>query len=659
MNAHDWQTTNSQYLSAALTWLRLRMLQLAKLSPSETSPEQIKRAAETMAKLESTDQPPALVLLSAQLGLSRFESEILLLCAAMEFDTRVPVLCARIQDDPARPYPSFALALTLFDDPAWEALSPDRPLRYWRLLEINQPVAQPLTKSSLRADERIVSYLKGLNTLDDRLTAFVSPMESGLPSFDQLPPSQEAFVVEILDHWQHVPQGNRLSVIQLLGPDPISKQLVAERVAETLGRQMFRLTLETLPTQFGELETLARLWQRESLLLPIALYLDTDNAEIEMPEHTAALQHFLHRTDGVIFVERRTSGLRLPRAHFSIEIAKPTPAEQQEMWGEVLGQGADASARQLAAQFNLNVTTIAQIAQDVLTDSSVAGDQLTEKIWARCCAATRPRLEALAQRIEPKATWDDLVLPAEQTALLYQIAYRVAQRQTVYEEWGFAKRMNRGLGLSVLFAGDSGTGKTMAAEVIANELRLNLYRIDLSAVVSKYIGETEKNLCKVFDGMEDGCGIMFFDEADSFFGKRSEVKDSHDRYANIEINYLLQRMESYRGLAILATNMKSQLDPAFTRRLSCIVNFPCPDVQERKLIWQKVFPAEVPKDDLDYERLGRFNITGGSIQSIALNAAFAAAQEKSNVNMSTVLTAARGLFRQIGKPITNELDFRV
>ena len=659
MNSHNWQTTNAQYLSAALTWLLLRMLRLAKLSPAETSPEQIKRAADAMAKLEASNPPPALVLLSAQLGLSRFESEILLLCAAMEFDTRVPALCARIQDDPARPYPTFTLALTLFDDPAWEALSPDRPLRYWRLLEINQPIAQPLTMSSLRADERIVSYLKGLNTLDDRLTAFVTPMDSALTSFDQLPPSQEAFVDEILEHWQHIPLGNRLSVIQLLGPDLMSKQLVAARVAETLGRQLFRLTVESLPSQHGDLEILARLWERDSLLLPIALYLDTQNAEMETPEHTAALQHFLHRTDGVIFVERRTGGLQLPRAHFSIDIARPTPAEQQEMWREVLGQDADASARQLAAQFNLNMPTIAQIAHDVLADPSVTKDQLTEKVWARCCIATRPRLDSLAQRIEPKATWDDLVLPAEQTALLHQIAYQVAQRHTVYEEWGFSKRMNRGLGLSVLFAGDSGTGKTMAAEVIANELRLNLYRIDLSAVVSKYIGETEKNLCKVFDGMENGCGILFFDEADSFFGKRSEVKDSHDRYANLEINYLLQRTESYRGLAILATNMKSQLDPAFTRRLSCIVNFPYPDVRERKLIWQKVFPPEVPKDALDYDRLCRFNITGGNIQSIALSAAFAAAQEKSNVNMSTVLTAARGLFRQIGKPITNELDFQV
>src|SRR6266581_7594059 len=181
--------------------------------------------------------------------------------------------------------------------------------------------------------------------------------------------------------------------------------------------------------------------------------------------------------------------------------------------------------------------------------------------------------------------------------------------------------MNRGLGINALFAGESGTGKTMAAEVIANSLHLNL-----SAVVSKYIGETEKNLRRLFDAAEDGGAILFFDEADALFGKRSEVKDSHDRYANIEINYLLQRMESYRGLAILATNMKSVLDTAFMRRLRFIVNFPFPGLTERKRMWQQVFPANTPTDGLDYDRLARFNLTGGSISNIALNAAFLAAQ---------------------------------
>src|SRR5207244_3600208 len=271
--------------------------------------------------------------------------------------------------------------------------------------------------------------------------------------------------------------------------------------------------------------------------------------------------------------------------------------------------------------------------------------------------SVRPRLDMLAQRLDARATWDDLVLPDEEMSMLHQLAEQVWQRSTVYEEWGFARKMNRGLGISALFAGESGTGKTMAAEVIANDLCLNLYRIDLSAVVSKYIGQTEKNLRRLFDAAEQGGAILFFDEADALFGKRSEVKDSHDRYANIEINYLLQRMEAYRGLAILATNMKSALDPAFLRRLRFIVRFPFPGVAERKAIWQKVFPADIPKVGLDYDRLARLNITGGHIHNITINAAFLAARTNSPVSMPLVLTAARAEFRKIERPI-NEADFR-
>jgi SpoVK/Ycf46/Vps4 family AAA+-type ATPase len=271
---------------------------------------------------------------------------------------------------------------------------------------------------------------------------------------------------------------------------------------------------------------------------------------------------------------------------------------------------------------------------------------------------TRPQLDTLAQRLEAKATWDDIVLPGEALDLLRQIAAQVGNRSIVYEDWGFHRRMNRGLGISALFTGESGTGKTMAAEVIANELRLNLYRIDLSAVVSKYIGETEKNLRRLFDAAEDGGAILFFDEADALFGKRSEVKDSHDRYANIEVNYLLQRMEAYRGLAILATNMKSALDTAFVRRLRFIVNFAFPGQAERQAIWQKVFPTETPTAGLDFARLARLNLTGGIIHNIALNAAFLAARAGTPVTMQLLLEAARTECRKEGKPI-NDADFRI
>jgi SpoVK/Ycf46/Vps4 family AAA+-type ATPase len=244
------------------------------------------------------------------------------------------------------------------------------------------------------------------------------------------------------------------------------------------------------------------------------------------------------------------------------------------------------------------------------------------------------------------------VLPEPQLTALQQIATQVRQRTRVYHEWGFGQRLARGLGLAALFTGESGTGKTLAAEVLASELSLDLYRIDLSSVVNKYIGETEKNLRRVFDAAEDSGAILLFDEADALFGKRSDVKDSHDRYANIEVSYLLQRMEAYRGLAILTTNLKSALDPAFQRRLRFIVHFPFPDAGQREAIWRRSFPAGAPASDLDYRKLARLQITGGSVRNIALNAAFLAADAGGPLTMQHLLQAAHVESSKLERPLS-------
>jgi SpoVK/Ycf46/Vps4 family AAA+-type ATPase len=275
-------------------------------------------------------------------------------------------------------------------------------------------------------------------------------------------------------------------------------------------------------------------------------------------------------------------------------------------------------------------------------------------LWDACRLQARPRLEDLAQRIEPVAGWDDLILPDGQIGILREVAMHVRQRSRVYDGWGFAGKGSRGLGISALFAGVSGTGKTMAAEVLASELRLDLFRIDLSAVVSKYIGETEKNLRRVFDVAEDGGAILLFDEADALFGKRSQVKDSHDRYANIEVGYLLQRMEAYRGLAILTTNQKEALDEAFLRRIRFVVQFPFPDAALRARIWQRVFPEQTPVAELDHSRLARLNVTGGNIRNIALYAAFLAADaDAPSVGMGHLLRAARREYEKLERVLTD------
>ena len=702
MNGHSrWMETNEKYLASALARLRLRLEKMTGAeekpaervvekpwgvgrlfgissptrlpSPETTGTSHISRDADiieaerALTQAEINEPPPALITLVHRLGLSHFEQQVLVLCAAMDLDPGIPSLCARAQGDPHKPYPTFALALSLFDEPVWNALSPQNPLRYWRLIEINQPGATPLTASALRADERIVNYIKGLNYLDDRLAPLVEPMFGDAGHVGELPPSQGRQASELVARLRASANTGCSLVIELLGRETESKLEVAREVASKLGLNLYRLSAGLLPAQWPDFESFARLWHRESVLMPLALYVEMGETGGTGSHETqaTAIVRFLRRAQGIFFLDVEERQEISDRPVYSVEIQKPTPQEQRSVWLVSLGEGADDLSGRLAAQFNLSQREIRQIAASV-PDENESGLSLEERLWETCLAVSRPKLERLAERIDAKATWDDIVLPEEERALLRQIAGQVGSRNRVYDEWGFRQRMNRGLGISALFAGESGTGKTMAAEVIANELRLHLYRIDLSAVVNKYIGETEKNLRRVFDAAEDSGAILFFDEADALFGKRSEVKDSLDRYANIEVNYLLQRMEAYRGLAILATNMKSALDPAFMRRLRFIVNFPFPGVKERKPIWENVFPKAVesrgltgtPVEGLNYDHLAKLNLTGGSIHNIALNAAFLAAQAGSKVTMPFVLKAARTEFRKLERPV-NEADFRL
>jgi hypothetical protein len=701
-DTNNWQENNQRYLSAALEWLRLKLRAMTQESGDPATPfysepapqrhgsanrwrfwdkpeagatpprallppapddslvteEQLTHAAAELEAAEAVTPPPAMVMLSHSFGLSRFEQDILLLCVAMELDTRIASLCADAQGNAQRSYPTFALAMTLFDDPAWSALSPEGPLRHWRLIEINQPGAQPLTTSALRADERIVNFLKGLNYLDDRLATLLLPMTplEGIASHG-LPPSQRRIVDAILRSL-HQPR-RAAPVIQLVGPDAASKHLIAQHVVAALGLRLYRLPAEMIPAQGGDLETLARLAERETALWPLAIYLEAHEADGETKSDASAppINRFLARNDGLIFLDVRDPRRELSREAITVDVARPTPAEQALAWAGALGPDSDQVAASLASQFNLSLATIGQVASSAAVEPDEDPGRRQIHLWDECLAATRPGLERLAERIEPKASWDDIVLPDVEMKLLAQIAAQVRNRGRVYEAGGFAASRSRGLSINALFTGESGTGKTMAAEVLANELRLGLYRIDLSAVVNKYIGETEKNLRRLFDAAEDGGAILFFDEADALFGKRSEVKDSHDRYANIETNYLLQRLESFSGLAIMATNMKGALDTAFLRRIRFILEFRAHSQAERAAIWRKIFPPETETRDLDYERLAKLTLNGGGINNVAINAAFLAAQAGTPVTMPLVLEAARTEFLKLKRPLS-EADFQ-
>ncbi|HWU87960.1 MAG TPA: AAA family ATPase [Kofleriaceae bacterium] len=626
-------------------------------------------AASRREAAAAIDPPPALLLLAERLGLSMFERDTLLLCVAAELDPSIESLFAAVQGGPARAFPTFSLALRVLDDPTWDALSPHRPLRYARLLEIHQPGATPLTIAALRADERIVNFVKGMNMLDERVAALVTPVtrDRRLPDREpDLAPSQRAAVDTLLEHLRIGAGESVLSTVHLLGADAGGKLAMARELCARLNHRLYRVDLDALPTARGEIETLGRLWQRETALLPVALYIDAQSLDSAPADLAAALHALTAQDIGLVFVALRDAPARAAASpRHVIEVEKPTPLEQRDAWIAALHEieeapggsmEVEALARLLAGQFHLDIHEIREAAEQALRSMRTAAP-MSERVWDACRNLTQPRLDALAQRLVPKATWDDLVLSDEAVALLRQIVGQVRERFRVYEEWGYARRMTRGLGISALFTGESGVGKTMAAEVIANELRLHLYRIDLSAVVSKYIGETEKNLRRLFDAAEQGGAILLFDEADALFGKRSEIKDSHDRYANIEINYLLQRMEAFSGLAILATNMRGALDLAFMRRLRFIVHFQFPGLVERKRIWQRALPPDVPREPLDYDRLARFNLSGGNIHSVALNAAFLAAQRATPVTVPLIMTAVRSELRKLDKPI-NEAEFR-
>jgi SpoVK/Ycf46/Vps4 family AAA+-type ATPase len=510
---------------------------------------------------------------------------------------------------------------------------------------------------ALRIDERVLHFLVGVSQLDERLAALLDPLTPVAP--ETLVPSQAALAGVIADCWADAGRGRDLTIVQLSGT-AADCQPVAAAAAYQLGLRAASLPAERLPNTAAELDSLLRLWEREAVLSGLGVLLveadDATPADSDAGRaREAAITRLVERAAGPVILrelEPRRIGNR-PAA--VLEAAHPQGAEQRAVWREVLGDllPDDRALTATAAQFSLSVPAIRAIAAELRAGAAGSPPQdLAENLWKLCRRRLRSALDGLAQRIESDQHWDDLVLPETQKSVLHSIAAQLRQRNTVYEEWGFAAKSQRGLGLSALFYGPSGTGKTMAAEVLANELKLDLYHIDLSRIVSKYIGETEKNLRRVFDAAEENGAILLFDEADSLFGARSEVKDSHDLYANREASYLLQRTEAFRGVAILTTNMREALDKAFLRRIRFAVPFAFPDAPQRAEIWRQVFPPGAPTEELDHERLARLRIAGGNIRNIALNAAFLAADAGEKVGMHHLHAAARSEYAKLDRRLT-------
>jgi ATP-dependent 26S proteasome regulatory subunit len=583
---------------------------------------------------------PAIDRLARVLYLSPFERRVLLLTAAVELDGEVAALVASLQDG-GDPRSTFGLALAVLPGAHWDALAPASPLRFWRLVELGP--GPTLASRPLRIDEPILHHLTGIEAPDERLDGMLRSAPGARVS-----PAQR----RLADDLAHTAAGAGARVaVRLDGDDGDAQLGVAQAFAAALGRVALVLRGSALPPAGPELVTLARLVDREVLLCDALPVVDTASA------HDATVAALLDELQAPVAVLAGESATRTTgRVVLHRVVQLPTPAEARVLWtaalGEPVARALAEPVEEVAQHFRLSAAAIDACARELAAAATKETDAAAE-LRRLCRERSRVRLEGLAERTDPAATWDDLVLPQGHLELLHEIVRHVRHRTQVYERWGFGERTSRGLGVTALFSGESGTGKSLAAEVLANDLGLDLYRIDLATTVSKYIGETEKNLRRVFAAAEASGAVLLFDEADALFGKRGEVKDGHDRYANLEVAYLLQRMESYRGLAILTTNLRSNVDRAFLRRLRFVITFPFPAAQERAEIWRRTFPHSAPLDGIDTSELSRLVASGGTIRSIALAAAFSAAEDGTGVTTAHVLRAAEIEYAKAERALTD------
>ncbi len=613
--------------------------------------------------------------LSCLFQLTRFDIDTLLICIAPELDLRYERLYAYLQDDVTKKRPSVDLVLNLLC-PSFETklaarqrFMPDAPLRQYHLLHLFEDPSHhqpPLLSQYVRADAQVVNYLLGSDTLDARLLPYAEYTVPQTPIADlHLPADIKQRLAQLI---QGKSTHHKGLIFYFQGPYGVGKQTTAEALCRELGIGLLAVDGERLlngeEAAFG---TVMRLAAREALLHNAALYWAGFDAVLADDKAAArkALVQELESRQGVTFLAGDTAWEPVDALHDAtfvrIEFPRPTYAERLQLWEISLHSAtpreADVDLRALANKFRFSggqIRDAAATARNLARWRDPEHGQMTmADLYGACRLQSNRKLAALAHKITPHYTWADIVLPRDRMQQLREICHCVKYRAQVYEVWGFDRKLSLGKGLNVLFAGPSGTGKTMAAEIIAGELGLDLYKIDLSTVVSKYIGETEKNLARIFAEAETSNAILFFDEADALFGQRSEVRDSHDRYANIEVGYLLQKMEEYEGVVILATNLRKNMDDAFVRRMHCTVEFPFPTEQDRHRIWEAIWPDDTPRtSDLDLDFMARrFEMPGGNIRNIALAAAFLAAADGGAITMAHLIHATKREYQKMGKVV--------
>lgn len=628
-------------------------------------------------------KPPTLEWLVSLFRLSPFERDVLVVVLAPEVHRKYDRLYAYLQDDVTRRRPSVDLTLKLLCQGFEETLAgraffrETAPLIREQLLVFTDETdgATPLLGRFLKMDDRIVDYLLHDEALDPGLAAFLQPVPATEGVADLLLASEvRAQLANLIERYRTSlarPAGYPPLQCWLEGPYGAGKRRAAAAVCRSLGLPLLAVDVPQLARAEHCTRKVLKRIGREALLSGAALLFEGMDCLNGDDERGATLRGVLQNTLAdlatPIFLAARARQPARPGEQppaLRIELPGPGYELRKTAWSRASAAAGlkltEADLVALANQFQFTPGQIDDAVHQAVhlrllaTDDGGASPDDNALFYRAARDQCNLRLGEVARKIVPVYGWRDLVLAPDRLAQLQEICDQVRFRQQVLGDWGFTDKLPRGRGLNALFVGPSGTGKTMAAEIIAGELRMDLYRIDLSCIVSKYIGETEKNLSQVFAEAEQSNAVLFFDEADALFGKRTEVKDSHDRYANIEINYLMQRIEDYDGVVILATNLRGHIDEAFTRRLRFCVEFPFPDEHSRERIWRASFPQAAPRaEDLDISFLARqFKLAGGHIRNAVLSAAFLAARESRTIGMAHAILGIRREYQKLGRICT-------
>ncbi|WP_298770754.1 ATP-binding protein [uncultured Shewanella sp.] len=620
-----------------LTFVEYVKYRLAQAYSSDGSEQDNEAPSPSLSELFKRDIVTLLPIdhLSHLYPLTAFEQQLLLLCIAPELDSEL--LYPNGIKEPI--VVNFSLALAILPQPEWQAIMASGTLRRHGLVQLEDH--QSVTQSRLIVPERILHFLMGLQDEDQALRTYVQalPYQSVL-----LDDSNDAVVKNMLQIWQHQPQKSSC-LMTLTGELDELKRDVAVFFANQLSRRLLLLQACFIPKTANELGEFAIKWQREIVLSHDLLLVDCHDPIDNSEERAQQIDHFFNLLKCPVLCMSGSRRQHYLRGQYTFEVYKPSSKQQLLCWQELLSSPQlHSDIRAVSSHFDLSCHQIRSIV-DVY-------QRLEEPVslWETCRQHTHQHLDSLAERIVP-TTEVNIVLPPLQADSIESLIAHVKYKSQVYEKWGFDANGGRGKGLIALFYGASGTGKTTAAEYVASHLQLDLYRVDLSHLVSKYIGDTEKNLSQMFLAAERSGAILLFDEADALFSKRTQVSTSNDKFANAQVSYLLQRLETYRGIAILTSNLKDSFDAAFIRRLRFVIGFPFPTAYEREQLWRTLIPQNAPVGQLDFKQLSKLSVSGGMIRNITLTACFNAAAAQTPLEMTHFLSAVKCEYAKQDKPL--------